>query len=139
MNDLQKGRKSSKYLAVILLGLGLAVFLWGISYKISLYEPDLAVLSHISNAKLISESTRDQVSTMTFDNVVSAPTNQAMGRWGAGISIAAMLGALLLRGSRIDKTQESRVSFYRAAWNCGSGGLCRHVRVFRFRPPPAFT
>jgi hypothetical protein len=139
MNDLQKGRKSSKNLAVILLGLGLAVFLWGMSYKMSLYEPDLAVLSHISNAKLISESARDQISAMIFDDIVSVETNRDMGRWRAGISITSMLGALFSQGPHLHQTQELGVPFYRAAWSCDSGGLRRYARVIRFRPPPALA
>ncbi len=139
MNDLNKRRKSSKRLAAILLGLGVAVFLWEISYKMSLYEPDLTFLSHISNANFILEGTRDQALEMAFEDVVNVKANRSMEWAEADVSVTSVLGFLLSCFSCNGEMQESGVSLHGAAWNCESGGSGWSARVIRFRPPPAFA
>jgi hypothetical protein len=44
--------------ALAFLGLAISVFLWGLQYKLSLYDPPSAASHHIPTAKLLSKNER---------------------------------------------------------------------------------
>src|SRR5215471_12241846 len=55
MNDLGAKPATFSRLLLFFFGLALAVFAWGLQYKLSLYDPPQAVSHQIPEAKLLSK------------------------------------------------------------------------------------
>jgi hypothetical protein len=58
MDRSSANRSFSSIAAVAFLGLAISVFLWGLQYKLSLYDPPSAASHHIPTAKLLSKNER---------------------------------------------------------------------------------
>lgn len=113
-------------LALSILGLAVAVFAWGLRYKLSLYKSAPVAVHHVSSAKLLSNRERPadvavQVERATTPVVVPAVFCAALVRFSG-----------LLLGPR----QESRWTFQRAL-NWQRRPLPQALRPLFFRPPPS--
>ena len=119
--------RTSIQLAMGVVFLALAVFGWGIKYKISLYDPPRNVSTHMSQAKLLSQKERP-VSSGNLDSVHPPPL-QAQ----SSIAYPAFLMALLLGSpfiaSRWILTEATGHRSCRQRWS--------NSIYFSFRPPPA--
>ncbi|HEY6768497.1 MAG TPA: hypothetical protein VI386_27380 [Candidatus Sulfotelmatobacter sp.] len=58
MNPRVTRRKFSELMALALVLLGLAVFFWGLGYKLSLYDLPGSPSTHMAQAKLLSQKER---------------------------------------------------------------------------------
>jgi len=62
-----KNRVGSLRLVLGLAGLAFSVFLWGLGYKLSLYEPTQGNFHQIPRAKLLSEDERPSIAVASAD------------------------------------------------------------------------
>jgi len=62
-----KNRVGSLRLVLGLAGLAISVFLWGLGYKLSLYEPAQGNFHQIPRAKLFSEDERPEIAAVSAD------------------------------------------------------------------------
>src|SRR5271155_2851353 len=53
-------------LTFVLFGLSISVFIWGLQYKLSLYNPPLCASHQIAKAKLLSENERASAAASTL-------------------------------------------------------------------------
>jgi hypothetical protein len=66
MKHLQKSRRQLTLLVACLVTLGAAVFVWGLSYKLSLYDPPQASSHQMPAAKLLSSRERPRTAIAEF-------------------------------------------------------------------------
>ena len=121
MNAEQTERRESDWMMVAIALLALAVFSWGVRYKLSLYNPD----AHMSAAKLLSQrerpATSETVKLATDPLVNSEPVTffaLAMG--------VALAGLCILDASLPLKD----------AWHQEQTPKQPEQAFFFFRPPP---
>jgi hypothetical protein len=73
MHRWSKVRPFSRMSALALIGLASCVFMWGLQYKLSLYDPPEAASHHIPMAKLLSKN--EQSSSTESPQVVRTRTS----------------------------------------------------------------
>jgi hypothetical protein len=116
--------------ALAFIGLAFCVFMWGLQYKLSLYEPPEAASHHIPKAKLVSENEQSSstespliVRTTTTTRVIFAvPT--------AVFFILLLIPSVLnpqLSGQREQRASRSRLP------------RRPHLRTYFVRPPPVLA
>ena len=66
MKHLQKSGRKLTLLVACLVTLGAAVFVWGLSYKLSLYDPPQASSHQMPAAKLLSNRERPKTAVSAF-------------------------------------------------------------------------
>jgi hypothetical protein len=108
--------------------LALAVFGWGIKYKISLYDPPGSVSTHMSQAKLLSQKERP-VSSGNLD-----PVRPPLLQPQTSIAYPMFLIAAVVLGSCFTAslwmlTEVADDGSYQQRWS--------NSIYFSFRPPPA--
>jgi len=117
--------------AIMFLGLALAVFTWGLQYKLSLYDPPEAVSHEIPQAKLLSrdEQTGTTESSLTTKASVADKTMQTalLGLLFSLFLVWNTPRRLELFGKYSDINQPVRPP--------GQASL----NAFFFRPPPVFA
>jgi hypothetical protein len=111
---------------LILLGLGLSVFGWGLQYKLSLYDPPQASSHQMPQAKLLSQD--EQATAAHTSLTAKIPVKFC---W-AVLSCAFFFFTLAFdRQSSLASSQRARET---------SRPWCLHIRAhlnaFFFRPPP---
>lgn len=83
MNDWITNRRSSRLVTLAVLGLAFSIFVWGLQYKLSLYDPPQAASHQIPKAKILSKDEQSRgtenplvVRTKTSSSVLyTAPTS----------------------------------------------------------------
>ena len=65
MHVLRPTRTCSRYWKIPFIALGLCVFLWGLQYKLSLYDPPDTSSPHVPMAKLLSKNEQTSQSKRT--------------------------------------------------------------------------
>lgn len=88
MNVEQTRRRGSQWMIVTIAMLALAVFSWGVRYKVSLYNP----ANHMSAAKLLSQ--RERPTTVESAKLVADPVVLPGVRSLIAIAMGVMLAAL---------------------------------------------
>jgi hypothetical protein len=107
----------------------LAVFGWGVKYKISLYDPPGSISSHMSHAKLLSQKERP-VSSTNSDLVRPSLAEAQPSISFPAFSIAAIVLVLCCTASIRMLTRAQDGHRYRR--RCSFNSI-----YFFFRPPPA--
>jgi hypothetical protein len=114
-------------LSLAFLGLGLAVFAWGIQYKLSLYDPPQSVTHRIPEAKLLSK-----------DEKTRTPENRSVKQMEPGVLIPLLCSLFLLfqqiLDAKIDPAWKYHERERKRPWRIFN---CAHLDAFFFRPPPA--
>jgi hypothetical protein len=116
--------------ALAFIGLASCVFMWGLQYKLSLYDPPQAVSHHIPMAKLLSKN--EQSSTTESPRVVLTRTSAKViytAPTGVFLHLLLVLSILnpTLSGQR--KQRASRFWYLRRAL----------LRTHFVRPPPVLV
>jgi hypothetical protein len=109
--------------------LALAVFGWGVKYKISLYDPPGSISAHMSHAKLLSSKERP----VSSDNVdlVRPSLLEAQPSISDSAFIIAAIALILCCTASIRMLTRAQDGYpYRRRCSCNS-------IYFFFRPPPA--
>jgi hypothetical protein len=122
MKQLQKSRRKLTLLLACLVTLGAAVFVWGLSYKLSLYDPPQASSHQMPAAKLLSNRERPKTAISAFQE---SPFP---------ITIASALLALFVP-SLTENTQP--VWILSSATRHRRQTISSTVPHYAFRPPPA--
>lgn len=123
-------RVGSLRLVFALAGLALLIFLWGLAYKLSLYEPAQTSMHHIPQAKLLSENERPDVADVS-------PSYGALGPLASGLPLAFFYGGLLLAGYMFAcRAPRNHGSPVRATRNCTPFASTISFSAILFRPPP---
>ena len=114
------------------LGLALAVFTWGLGYKLSLYDPPQASSHLIPTAKLLSQEEQAIAAKHLVTSSAKAPTAEVMPAlfWGAFLFLLLASGAQDLLES-IQKRREVRLP-WRLRFSASFSS-------FFFRPPPVLA
>jgi hypothetical protein len=123
---LRTNRPFLSRFSLIFLGLGLAVFAWGLQYKLSLYDPPHSVAHQMPEAKLLSK-----------DEHISAPDGQFVDQFKAKI-LPALLCSLFVFFLRIFDPKIGPAWSYhererKQPWRVFSSA---NLDAFFFRPPP---
>lgn len=113
-------------LALSILGLAVAVFAWGLRYKLSLYKSAPVALHHVSSAKLLSNRERPA-------NVIVEIERATMPVVVPAVFCATLL---LFTGLLLDPRQQSRWAFQRDL-NWRRRPHPQALRPLFFRPPPS--
>ena len=130
MKDSSENRVGSLRLLLALEGLALSIFLWGLAYKLSLYDPMQTSFRRIPQAKLLSSNERPATSEVLSNHDGSGP-------WSSAISIA-IAGGLLLAGFAVAcEFPVRRGSLLGSARNRRTWASTTLFSSILFRPPPA--
>jgi hypothetical protein len=112
--------------SLVFLGLGLAVFAWGLQYKLSLYDPPHSVAHRMPEAKLLSKNEQRR-----------APESRSVKQIEPDvlISLACSLFLLFPRifDPNIGPTQNYQELEHKRPWRIFN---CAALDSFFFRPPP---
>ena len=76
VKELSKSRHSSVRLSMLLVTLGVCVFLWGLGYKLSLYDFHRASIHRIPDAKLLSRNEDPNATDSTRLCLVNSSTTE---------------------------------------------------------------
>jgi hypothetical protein len=74
MKHIPETRRQWSVLGFCLIALALAVFVWGLSYKLSLYDPPQASSHRMVAAKLLSNRERPETAKGEFQQASTAPS-----------------------------------------------------------------
>jgi hypothetical protein len=121
-------RPNLPQLTLFLLGVAVAVFTWGLQYKLSLYDPPQSISHEIPQAKLLS---KDQQATVSEIALLSANTSTKP----AYTLFWTMILVFLLASNRLYMPAAGPME--RAAkrpWRISCGPS---LNAFFFRPPPS--
>lgn len=114
--------------ALSILGLAIAVFAWGVHYKVSLYKHPPTAMHHGVSAKLLSDRERPVADISVEIERATTPV----------IVVAGFCAALVLFTSLLlDPKQQSRWVLQRR-FNSQRRPLPQVSRQLFFRPPPSF-
>lgn len=123
-------RQRFSHLGLLLMGLALSVFAWGLQYKLSLYQPPQSVSHRVPMAKLLSRE--EQGGSTESPLITSRPSSQA---------IQGILSGLFLTFFTIFSLVVVQFGQFGRMWfrepsppRC----LARFFVLF-FRPPPALV
>lgn len=115
------------FTGVGILFLAIAVFGWGIKYKLSLYDAPGSVSTHIAQAKLLSQKERPFMgSAMDSAHVLPPPIPQP------SVFYPVLLAVVLVCGLRFVRTAKITVGDSRQQ-------RCASSSFFSFRPPPVLA
>lgn len=116
--------------ALAFIGLAVCIFMWGLQYKLSLYDPPNAASHRIPMAKLLSRN--EQFSPAESPIVIRTRTSTKI-VYTAPVAVFFMLFliATVLSGTLSGQREQraSRLSHLRRA----------HLRACFVRPPPVLT
>ncbi len=115
--------------ALVFATLAISVFLWGLGYKLSLYEPTKSAIHSIPTAKLFSESERIKLDGIALGGSVKTYPLSGM---QTALWTAILLCWILVTASPLSRT-EMQASFFRRH---GSRKVRAQLHAFLFRPPP---
>ncbi len=124
-----KNRVGSLRLVLSLAGLAIFVFLWGLGYKLSRYEPPQANLHQIPRAKLMSEDERPSFGSIS--GVLGSAVKAI--RTKHGFLTSAFLLFLLTFTTFAELHKELRI---RESCQPRRMGCSASLSAFLFRPPP---
>lgn len=113
-------------LALCILGLAVAVFAWGLRYKISLYKTAPVAAHHVASAKLLSN--RERPANMIVE--IERATTPVV------VPTVFCATLVLFAGLLLDPRQQSRWAFQREL-NWQRRPLPQALRPLYFRPPPS--
>jgi hypothetical protein len=105
-----------------------SVFLWGLQYKLSLYDPAGAASHSVPIAKLLSKNEQPRIPAHPAAGASSRASGAERSIATAAWALAALLFVLVLRPAHIQVTSANRRRF---AFFC--------LRSFFVRPPPALA
>jgi hypothetical protein len=111
--------------ALGLLGLALCVFLWGLQYKLSLYDPPQSISHKIPTAKLLSKD--EQGATKQAAIITAKDSTSGTEMFLAVVGLVAGL-ALFYRPVLVHREAETS-----RPWG---QQLLATLSAFSFRPPP---
>jgi hypothetical protein len=128
MQVMTKSGRTSIRVVMGVFFLALAVFGWGVKYKISLYDPPGSASTHMSQAKLLSQKERP-VSSANLD-----PVRPPLLQQQSSIAYPTFLIAAVVLGSYFAVSlwmliEATYHGSYRQRWS--------NSIYFSFRPPPA--
>src|SRR5665213_1304173 len=124
-----KDRASHRYLTVFFVLLGCSVFLWGLQYKLSLYDPPQASSHSVPTAKLLSNNERTDASAQSNLSLGTSP-NEVF-RFVPGVALFALLGLCVISYSALSR---------RALLDYPPVQLRQVLReTFFVRPPPVLS
>lgn len=130
MKRLPKTECHWSFLGCCLVALAAAVFVWGISYKLSLYDPPQASSHGMVAAKLLSNRERPATAKVEFQEGLN------VGALRASLVAACALLPLFLPLLLTQKAQHSW-TLCRAA-NSRERPCFADIPHYFFRPPPSF-
>ncbi len=119
-------RFATRFWALLPIALGLSVFLWGLQYKLSLYDPPKAASHQVPMAKLLSKNEQSSVS----DKSISAhgKDSATILRGVAQPYLLVLLAVFILILPAMDQNQR---------WTNPSWRIRRVILdAFFVRPPP---
>jgi len=120
--------------SVVFLGLALAVFTWGLQYKLSLYDPPQATSHQIPTAKLLSPA---ELKSSVKNPLVSSERDSARSlRALAPIALALVFMVFLISRVVDSQTCAQRAREIPQPWHLRSFST---LRPFFFRPPPVLA
>jgi hypothetical protein len=130
MNRCSKNRPFSRIGAIAFTGLAFCVFIWGLQYKLSLYDPPEAPSHHVPTAKLLSKNERSNsaesplvVRTRTSTKVVYTVLSVV------GFILLLILSTL---NPPLSSQREQRANRLRPLRRA-------HLRTYFVRPPPVLA
>jgi hypothetical protein len=119
-------RRCAFLLSFGLLTLSMAIFGWGLQYKLSLYQAKSSIAHLTPEAKLLSQKERPLVGQVQSTRPVEPPAFPVFPAL-LMVTLAASLCQAVTRYVRIGSVEKSRAP------------LPACVRAIFFRPPPALT
>jgi hypothetical protein len=124
-------RRGGSWLAFAFMGLALCVVIWGVQYKLSVYDPPQSVSHQIPQAKLLSREQRATADEgFLIDNrEASAPVMYAL---ADSVLLVVFLASNLLSVPASSQTQREKDCPWRL--RCRAG-----MNTFFFRPPPTLA
>ncbi|WP_446741682.1 hypothetical protein [Silvibacterium acidisoli] len=127
MTSASKKRRFASWFVFTFLGLAMAVFAWGLAYKLSLYDPPQAVSRQMPQAKLLS---REQQPSVEMKASVQPDPPDSLKTLGPDANLALLLACVsLLAGSAfLIRLQSSELRF--------RPRLVLALSHIFFRPPP---
>jgi hypothetical protein len=130
MHRWSKNRPFSRMSALAFFALAFCVFMWGLQYKLSLYDPPKAASHHIPMAKLLSKN--EQSSSTESPLVVRTRTSTRVLYTVPTVAFFILLLAVSVFNPPLSGQREQRAS---QAW------LLRrpHLRTCFVRPPPVLV
>ena len=112
----------------VFVGLALAVFTWGLQYKLSLYDPPQSASHRMVEAKLLSKNEQ----ATTNDGLLAGNFKAPAGKWSASGYPVFVLPLLVLASFRKPSAPHEGFDVERP-WRI----RCRaSLDPFFFRPPP---
>ena len=133
VNVLSKTRQPPFRLALALAGLALAVFFWGLGYKLSLYAVQHSSFHRIPTARLLSRN--EDTNANEFDSVFNGNVAPDSPRQYAVDAAAFLILWALFATLSMPPTWSWRREIFRP---CPTYALdC--LNAFFFRPPPALS
>jgi hypothetical protein len=112
--------------SVVIFGLALSVFAWGLQYKVSLYDPPQSVSHTIPEAKLLSEDQQVAVAKGVTLADTKLPAERILFSGMFCLFLLAPLPVIFLAERRAEQDR-------RRPW---STSCAASMNAFFFRPPP---
>ncbi len=115
---------------MLLLGLTVAVFAWGLQYKLSLYDPPQAVTRKMPSAKLLSADEQAAIAANPFSSLAKPPEKPIRTVFSPFLLLflLKLASPALQPAARMESLTASRVWLLRWFAN---------MNAFFFLPPPA--
>ncbi|MBT9333235.1 hypothetical protein [Paracidobacterium acidisoli] len=126
------GRARYFWFTLAFLWLGIAVFAWGLEYKLSLYDPPQSITRKMPEAKLLS---KNEHATVTEHAAVSENDLRASStdfHW----SVFTVFLVFLLLAADYAATSQDRAPETESPWKLRQTAA---LNAFFFRPPPALS
>jgi hypothetical protein len=131
MRVLSTAETRSSRLTFFLVGLAIAVFAWGLQYKLSLYDPPQAISHRIPEAKLLSRNEETHETKRPVLDVSRGPAERTQ-RVLSRIFLLISLALNLLRSRiSIERKRDAQLSKNSGRHAC--------LDAFFFRPPPVLA
>lgn len=117
---------------LLLLGLTVAVFTWGLQYKLSLYDPPQAVTRKMPSAKLLSADEQAAISASQLSSLASPPekTIRTIFTSILLLFVLKLTSPSLQPAARMESLTASRTWLWRRFAN---------MNAFFFLPPPSLN
>jgi hypothetical protein len=129
-DKLSSNRPFRCVVALAFIGLAVCVCIWGLQYKLSLYDPPQAASHHIPTAKLLSENERS--SSTESPSVVRTRTSTRVNYTVASVFPFFLLLILSILNPPLSSHREQRAS---QSWHLRRADLRAHF----VRPPPVLA